>query len=114
MYAALADQTSEKAIRARLLFGELLQGLGHRGKARQQLQSALAAAGSIAPAPPALVAHAEADLARADAALGDGAAAIRLREQAEASLARVEQGPNAERDATLHLLETEPGRSPGS
>ena len=104
MYAALADQGSEKAIRARLLFGEILQTLGRNSAARPQLQSALAAAHAIDPTPPALVAHVEADLARVDASLGDRAAAARMREQAQASLADVEAGPNAERNAVLHLL----------
>ena len=104
MYAALADQGSEKAIRARLLFGEILQTLGRNSAARPQLQSALAAAHAIAPTPPALVAHVEADLARVDASIGDRAAAARMREQAQASLADVEAGPNAERNAVLHLL----------
>jgi serine/threonine-protein kinase len=89
MYAALADQGSEKAIRARLLFGEILQTLGRNSAARPQLQSALAAADTIAPTTPALVAHVEADLARVDASLGDRAAAARMREQAQASLADV-------------------------
>ena len=102
MYAALADQGSEKAIRARLLFGEILQTLGRNSAARPQLQSALAAADTMAT--PALVAHVEADLARVDASLGDRAAAARMREQAKASLADVEPGPNAERNAVLRLL----------
>ena len=102
MYAALADQSSEKAIRARLLFGEILQTLGRNSAARPQLQSALAAADTMAT--PALVAHVEADLARVDASLGDRAAAARMREQAQASLANVEPGPNAERNAVLRLL----------
>ena len=104
MYAALADQASEKAIRARLLFGEILQTLGRNSAARPQLQSALAAAETMAPATPALVAHIEADLARVEASLGDRAAAARMREQAQAALADVEAGPNAERNAVLHLL----------
>ena len=104
MYAALADQGSEKAIRARLLFGEILQTLGRNSAARPQLQSALAAAVTIAPTTPALVAHVEADLARVDASLGDRAAAARMHAQAQASLADVEAGPNAERNAVLHLL----------
>jgi serine/threonine-protein kinase len=102
MYAALSDQGSEKAIRARLLFAEILQTIGRNGAARPQLQSALAAADTMAS--PALVAHVEADLARVNASLGDRAAAARMREQAQASLADVQAGPNAERNAVLHLL----------
>jgi eukaryotic-like serine/threonine-protein kinase len=104
MYAALADQGSEKAIRARLLFGETLQTLGRNSAARPQLQSALAAANTMAPATPALVAHAEVDLARVDASLGDRAAAARMREHAQTLLAEVEAGPNAERNAVMGRL----------
>jgi len=104
MYAVLADQGSEKAIRARLLFGEMLQTLGRNSEAKPQLQSALAAADTLAPVTPALVAHVEAELARVDASLGDRTAAARVREQAQASLADVEAGPNAERNAVLRLL----------
>ncbi|HXS74525.1 MAG TPA: protein kinase [Rhodanobacteraceae bacterium] len=107
MYAALADQSSEKAIRARLVFGEILQTLGRDGEAKPQLQSALQAAETGAPAMPALVAHAEADLARADDSLGDRAIAVRLRERAQALLAGVEDGPSAERNATARLLKQE-------
>ena len=102
MYAALADQSSERAIRARLLYGEILQALGRNSAARPQLQSALAAADTMAPATPALVAHVEGELARVDASLGDRVAAARMSEQAQASLADVEAGPNAERDAVRH------------
>jgi serine/threonine protein kinase len=104
MYAALADQESEKAIRARLLSGEILQSLGRNSEAKLQLKSALAAADTITPDAAALVAHAEADLARVDASLGDHAAAGQLRIEAKASIAEIEAGPNAERDATIRLL----------
>ena len=104
MYVALADQGSEKAIRARLLFGEILQTLGRNGEAKQQLESALAAAKTTTPNTAALVAHAEADLARVDATLGDRAAADQLRAEAEASLAEIKAGPNTERDETIRLL----------
>lgn len=104
VYAALADQGSEKAIRARLLFGEILQALGRSGEARPQLEGALVAARATTPNTAALVAHAEADVARVDASLGDGAAADRLRAEAKASLAKIEAGPNTERDATMRLL----------
>lgn len=109
MYTTLADQHSGKAIRARLLFGESLQALGRDKEARPQLQSALQAVASIAPVPATLVAHAEADLARSDASLGDETAAIDLRAKARASLATVAAGPNAERDATARVLATDAG-----
>ncbi|MGC1550486.1 MAG: serine/threonine-protein kinase [Rhodanobacter sp.] len=107
MYAALADQGSEKAIRSRLLLGETLQALGRSGEAMPQFASALAAADTITPNTTALVAHAEADLARVDASLSDRAAAERLRAEAELSLAGIHAGPNSERDATLRLLATD-------
>jgi len=104
MYAALADQDSEKSIRARLLYGEILQTLGRSGEAKLQFKSALAAADTITPSTAVLVAHAEADLARVDVSLGEHAAAGRLRAEAEASLAEIKEGPNTERDATLRQL----------
>jgi serine/threonine-protein kinase len=104
MYAALADQGSEKAIRARLLSGEILQTLGRSGEAKSQFKSALAVAETSTPNAAALVAHAEADLARVDASLGDRAAAVQLRAEATASLAEIKAGPNTERDATMRLL----------
>lgn len=106
MYAALADQGSEKAIRARLLFGEILQILGRSGEAKPQFKNALAVADTITPNTAVLVAHAEADLARVDASLHDRADAGQLRVEAEAALANIEAGPNTERDATIRLLAT--------
>ncbi|MGN6313145.1 MAG: hypothetical protein ACTHMO_05210, partial [Rhodanobacteraceae bacterium] len=55
----------------------------------------------------ALVAHAEAALAQTDASLGNHEAAATLRRQAQALLAEVGAGPNAERDQTLRILEAE-------
>lgn len=107
MYAALADQSSEKAIRARLLYGEILHALGRADEARLQLQAVIAAASSASPASAALVAHAEAALAQTDASLGNHEAAATLRRQAQALLAEVGAGPNAERDQTLRILEAE-------
>jgi len=104
MYTALADQGSEKAIRARLLSGDVQQILGRNGEARSQLESALAAADTSAPENVALVAHTEADLARVDASLGDRAAASLRRTEAKAALAEIEQGPNTERDTAMRLL----------
>ena len=103
MDAALADQGSERAIRARLLFGELLHQLGRDGEARPQLQDALAAADAMMPAPPALVAHIAGELARVAASLGDRATAARMHERAQAALAAVAPERNAERDEVLRL-----------
>lgn len=114
MYTALADQRSEKAIRARIMFGEIQQSLGRSADAKSQLESAFAAAVAIAPNPMSLVAHAEADLARIDTALGEPAAAGQLHAEAEASLATIRPGPNAERDATRRLLALASGTTKSS
>jgi serine/threonine-protein kinase len=103
MDTALADQGSERAIRARLLFGELLHRLGRDADAQAQLTATLAAVDAMTPAPPSLVAHAAGDLARVDAALGDRDAAARLRARAGSSLAAV-TGANGERDEVLRSL----------
>lgn len=63
MYAALADQDSEKSIRARLLYGEILQAIGRSTEAELPLTTALASAETISPRATALVAHLKADLA---------------------------------------------------
>lgn len=104
MYRSLADVASAKSIRARLLYGDILRTLGRNGDAIRQLQSALAAANALVPAPPALVANVEAELALADASSGDHVDAIRLHQAAEASLAGIEPGPDAEREASVGLL----------
>lgn len=104
MYAALADEHSDKAIRARLLYGDILQALGRHGDAGQQLQSALAAANALTPSAPAIAARVDADLARVDEALGDYAAAEPLRNEARSLLTEIEPGPNTDRDATLRML----------
>lgn len=106
MYATLADQGSEKAIRARVLFGETLQALGRSGEAKQQFESAIAAVAAIRPNATALVAHVDADLAQTEVSLGDRAAADRLRMEAEALLAGIDHGPNRERDVAKRLLAT--------
>ena len=107
MDGLLGDQGSERAIRARLLLGEILHKLGRDGEARPQLEGALAAADAMTPAPPALVAHIAGELAHVDPPLGDSAAAARMRERALASLARIAQGQNAERNEVLQLLARE-------
>ena len=109
MDASLADQGSERAIRARLLLGEILHKLGREREARSQLEAALEAADALTPAPPALVAHATSELARVAASLGDRTAAARMRERAQASLAGIPPGQNAERNAVLQLLAQEQG-----
>ena len=107
MDASLDDQGSERAIRARLLFGEILHKLGRDGEARPQLTAALAATDAMTPAPPALIAHISGELAHVAASLGDGAAAARMRERAQASLVGVTHGQNAERNEVLQLLAQE-------
>ncbi len=107
MDASLADQVSERAIRARLLFGEILHKLGRDGEAGPQLKGALAAADAMTPPPPALAAHIAGELAHVAASLGDHASAARLRVQAQASLAAVAPGQNAERNEVLQLLAQE-------
>jgi serine/threonine-protein kinase len=104
MYAALADQDSEKAIRARLLYGEALQTLGRSVEARAQLKGTLAAAETVTPNAPVLIAHTEADLARADASLGNFSAAGQFRAMARSALAEISGRPNIERDTTARLL----------
>ena len=104
MDVALADQGSERAIRARLLSGQILHRLGRDGEARVQLEGALTSAEAVVPAPPALVAHVAGALAQVDASLGDRAGAVRMRERARASLSAVAPGPNAERGEAVQLL----------
>jgi len=104
MYAELADQGSQRAIRARLLSGDVQLVLGHNSEARLQLEGALADADRSAPKNVTLVAHAEADLARVDVTMGDYAAANLRREEANAALAEIEKGPNTERDTAVRLL----------
>ncbi len=100
----LADQGSERAIRARLLFGEILHKLGRDGEARSELKDALAAADAMTPVQPALAAHIAGELAHVAASLGDRTAAARMRERAQAALARGAHGQNAERSEVLQLL----------
>ena len=104
MDTLLANQDSEKAIRARLLLGETLRRLGRPADARPPLQEALASATAMAPPQPALIAHLAAELSGADRSLGDDAMAVRLHERARAALAQVAPGRYAERDAVMRLL----------
>lgn len=104
MYTTLADESSEKSVRARLLYGDLLQMLGRNEEAARHLDHALAAAGATVPTSPALLARLQADMARADTALGDHASASRLRGEARTSLADIPEGPNTDRDLAMRLL----------
>ncbi|WP_201313062.1 serine/threonine-protein kinase [Dyella sp. EPa41] len=104
MYAALADESSEKSIRARLLYGDLLQGLGRNDEAARHLDTALAAASTTVPTSTALLARLQADVARVDATLGDHATSERLRAEASTLLADIPDGPNIDRDMAKHLL----------
>ncbi|GAA0715832.1 serine/threonine-protein kinase [Dokdonella soli] len=103
-YTALADRGSDKATRARLLFGEILQSLDRDDEAKPQFESALAAARAIEPNAAALIVRAATDLARVDDSLGDKAAAHRLRAEAEASLAGIPSEQSTERDAAIRLV----------
>jgi serine/threonine-protein kinase len=105
MYDALADQGSEKSVRARLLYADILKALGHNDEAVRHLDNALGAANTTVPKSTALIAHLQADLARVDAALGDNASAGRLRAEAQTSLADIPAGPNTDRDAALRQLD---------
>ena len=104
MDTELADVGSERAIRARLLFGETLHRLGRDAEAQTQLDAALAAAEATRPAPPALVAHIAAEASHAAAAQGNDPVAARLRARAQAALGAVARGPNAERDEVSRSL----------
>jgi len=104
MYVALADQSSEKSVRARLLYGDILQTLGRNEEAARHLESALDAANTTLPKSSALIAHLDADLAHLDTALGNKTTADRLRAEARTSLADTPAGPNTDRDAAMRLL----------
>jgi serine/threonine-protein kinase len=104
MYVALADQSSEKSVRARLLYGDILQTLGRNEEAARHLESALDAANTTLPKSSALIAHLDADLARLDTALGNKTTADRLRAEARTSLADTPAGPNTDRDTAMRLL----------
>jgi serine/threonine-protein kinase len=104
MYAALADWTSEKSIRARLLYGETLRSLGRDAEAGRQFEGALASIRASTPNPPALFAHAGADLALVRESLGESAAARALRAEVGAALAGPGSEPSVERDEAMRLL----------
>ncbi|PXV61765.1 serine/threonine protein kinase [Dyella jiangningensis] len=108
MYADLSDEQSDKAIRARMVYADALQALGRHREAAIQLDAALAAAHADSPNTNVLVARIEADLAQADAALGDKVSSGNLRGDARLLLARAEPGPNTDRDAAMRLLAAAP------
>ncbi len=114
MYRALADLSSDKAIRADLLYGEILQGLDRNTEAKSPLQHALAAAEGIQPKASALIAQASADLARVEEALGDKAEAGRLRNEARTAFGEIPLEQSGERDA-LQAAESKnfPATMPG-
>ena len=103
MYDSLHDQHAVKAIRASLVYGEVLQTLGRNAEAAQQLQGALTAAHDITPQASALIALADAQLARVDTSLGHQVAAEQLRADARLLLNAVPHG-DADRDAAMRLL----------
>jgi serine/threonine-protein kinase len=103
-YAALADAGSDKAIRARLLFGEILLSLNRDSGAKAQFEVALAATRAIEPRASALVVRAASDLARVDVALGDQAAALQLRAEAAASFTEIPPDRSTERDAAIGFI----------
>ncbi len=104
LYTALDDRHSEKAIRAHLLYGDILQTLGRSEEAASQIGSALKAAKDITPKAAALIALAEADLAQVDTSLGDQATADLLRTEARTSLSNIPPGRNTDGDAATRLL----------
>jgi eukaryotic-like serine/threonine-protein kinase len=104
MYAALRDTGSEKSIRARLSYGDILRALGQNRAAALQLDNALTAANTNTPTIAALTARLQAELAKVDAALGDQTTAEQLRAAAKVSLSHVAQGPNTDRETALRLL----------
>ncbi len=107
-YDALADTVSDKAIRTRLLLGETLLSLDRAHAAKRQFETALAAAQTIIPSATLLVAHAAADVGRAEAALGGKLTADRIRAEAKATLAAIRLEPSTERDAVTRLLAGDP------
>jgi len=104
MYTALDDRHSDKAIRAHLLYGDILQALGRGEEAALQIGTALKAANDIKPKAAALIALAEADLAQVDVSIGDRATADLLRTGARASLFDIPPGRNTDGDAATRLL----------
>lgn len=76
-YAALSDLGSDKAMRARLLHSEILQGLGRIDEAKRELEDVLATAKATEPPAASLIGRAQADLAHRDERFGENAAVRR-------------------------------------
>jgi len=112
LYDALMPPGYAKATTARLQLGEELQALGRHAEAQSVFGTALTQARIAVPPVPSVLAHALADLAGADAALGDAAQADVLRRQARAVIADMPAGRNAERDAIDRLLADAARRPP--
>ncbi|MEO6925603.1 MAG: serine/threonine-protein kinase [Rhodanobacter sp.] len=93
MYAALDDQHSDKAIRARLLFGQILRKQGRGDEAKKQLKDALAGADAITPKATTLLAQIDAELAQVGAPLRDQVGNARRRAVPAVSLAGVQTRP---------------------
>jgi hypothetical protein len=91
-----------------------LQALGHHAEAQSVFGAALAQARAAVPPVPVVLAHALADVAGVDAALGDTAQADTLRRQARAAIAGMPSGRNVERDAVDRLLAGGARRSPAA
>jgi len=72
MFAALADTSSEQAIRARLVLGEALSSLHRDHEAQDQFALALAAARAASP-PSTLLARVQHDLSHGDDAVNSRA-----------------------------------------
>lgn len=104
IYDALGDHASERSIRARLLYGDVLQRLGDNRDAAASIDGALAAANAAMPHSAALLARIQADLAGVENALGDQTTASRLRAEAMTSLADAPADANTDRDAALRML----------
>jgi serine/threonine-protein kinase len=105
MYEQLLPVDHNKTTAARLVLGENLDALDRHAEAQAVFAQAVAYARGTSSAVPVLLAHALADLARADDALGQSADAGKLRREAETQLTRVPAGPNAERDEVMRLLQ---------
>jgi len=114
LYDALMPAGYAKATAARLQLGEELQALGHSVEAQSVFGSALAQARVAVPPVPVVLAHALADVAGADAGLGDTAQAQALRRQARAVIDAMPAGRNAERDAVDRLLAGDAHRWPAA
>ena len=104
MYEQLLPANHSKTTAARVLLGESIYALEQYAEAQAIFTQAVAYARGGSSAVPVLLAHALADLARADDALGQFDEASTLRREAENQLTQVPAGPNAEREEVARLL----------